>query len=76
MGPYVGLWVGRVPNVQLAEGQEGDLSRQVHLVELHEDLGAHLVSLHNMVKESGSRMEKKSATKIILSIVDIKIFSI
>lgn len=33
--PYVGLWVGGVPDVQLGQGQECDFSRQVHFVELH-----------------------------------------
>lgn len=52
--PYVGFWVGRVSNVQLAQGQERHFSRQVHLVELHEYFGTHLVRLHNVVKQPES----------------------
>lgn len=54
---HVGLRVGRVPDVQLAERQEGDLSWKVHLVELHQDLGAHLIRLHNVVKQPGHSQE-------------------
>lgn len=49
--PYVGLWVGSVSNVQLAQGQECDFSWQVHLVELHKDFGADFIRLHDMVKQ-------------------------
>lgn len=49
--PYVGLWVGGVSNVQLAQGQERNFSGQVHFVELHEYFGAHLIRLHNVVKQ-------------------------
>ena len=51
--PYVGLRIGGVPDVQLGEGQEGHLSGQVHLVELHQDLGADLIRLHNVVEQPG-----------------------
>lgn len=51
--PYVGLWVGSVPDVQLGQGQECDFSRQVHFVELHQYFGAYFVSLHNVVEQSG-----------------------
>lgn len=50
--PYVGLWVGGVSNIQLAQGQECDFSRQVHFVELHKYFGANFIRLHNMVKQS------------------------
>ena len=53
--PYVCLWVGGVPDIQLGEGQEGDLAGQVHLVELHQYLGAHLIRLHNVVEQPGRR---------------------
>ncbi len=51
--PYIGLWVGGVPDVQLAQGQECDFSRQVHFVELHKYFGADFVSLHNVVEKPG-----------------------
>lgn len=63
---YVGLWVGGVTHVQLAKGQEGDFSRQVHLVELHEDLCAHLICLHNVVEQPETvrgREERKTDEK-------------
>ena len=52
---YVCLWVGGVPDVQLGQGQECDFSRQVHLVELHQYFGADLVSLHNVIEQSGKQ---------------------
>lgn len=57
--PYVGLRVGGVPDIQLAEGQEGDLSRQVHLVELRQDLGAHLICLHYVVEQPSREGDMK-----------------
>lgn len=65
--PYVGLRVGGVPDVQLAEGQECDLSRQVHLVELCQDLGAHLVCLHYVVKQPGREGDMKEYEPTSLS---------
>lgn len=58
--PYVGLWVGGVPDVQLGQWQECDFSRQVHFVELHQYFGADLVSLHNVIEQSGRREEALS----------------
>lgn len=52
---YVGLRVGGVPDVQLAEGQERDLSRKVHLIELHQNFSAHLVRLDDVVKQPDAR---------------------
>lgn len=71
LAPHVGLGVGRVPHIQLAEGQEGDLPWQVHLVELHQDFGAHLIRLHNVVKQPTDR--KQSPDHCMLSTAEINV---
>lgn len=48
---YVCLGVSGVPDVQFAEWQECDLTRQIHLIKLHENLGAHFVRLHDVIKQ-------------------------
>lgn len=55
--PYVSLWIRRVSDVQFAEGEEGHLPRQVHLVKLGQDFGADLVRLHDVVKQPGGRKQ-------------------
>lgn len=49
---YVGLGVGGVSDVQLAQGQECNFSRQVHFVELHEDFSTDFICIHNVVEQS------------------------
>lgn len=49
---YVGLRIGSVSDVQLAQRQECNFSRQVHFVELHKNFSTDFICIHNVVKKS------------------------
>lgn len=49
---YVGLRIGSVSDVQLAQRQECHFSRQVHFVELHQNFRTDFICIHNVVKKS------------------------
>lgn len=47
---YVGLRIGSVSDVQLAQRQECNFSRQVHFVELHKYFSTDFICVHNVVE--------------------------
>lgn len=52
---YVGLRIGGVSDVQLAQRQECNFSRQVHFVELHKYFSTDFICIHNVVEEPRKR---------------------
>lgn len=50
--PYIGFRIGSVSDVQLAQRQECNFSRQVHLVELHKYFSTDFICIHNVVEQS------------------------
>lgn len=48
---YIGFGIGSVSDVQLAQRQECNFSRQVHFVELHKNFSTDFICIHNVVEQ-------------------------